>query len=119
MIKTAFILFTLLNPLILFAHETQEFELTGHYCANPYYYDGPSESGARADADNQAIRLCYPYQFRRTSDYEYVQAGRCQNQYYGSAQKALYVCAQPSPATKKNNEPSLEECRRTSRQRKG
>lgn len=71
------------------------FEVSGISCANPYNSEGPDYAAASRAADALANKKCYPYQFRRNSDYTFSKYD-CEPPYYGASASAKYSCAGPS-----------------------
>ena len=71
-----------------------EFEVIGVHCGNPYLDDRPNFKAAELNADNEANRRCYPYQFVR------LRLGRfqhdfetCRFPHLGAKVTSLYTCA--------------------------
>jgi hypothetical protein len=68
------------------------FEVTGKNCMNPYN-DGPEVRYAESNADDQAAKICYPFQALRISQFAHGKPNDCRAHYYGSLATATYECA--------------------------
>jgi hypothetical protein len=70
------------------------FQATGTYCANPWDgNEGPNYEAAQRQADQTAMRQCYPFQARRTSNYQNGTFDKCPQYFWGSQAAAIYSCA--------------------------
>jgi hypothetical protein len=69
-------------------------EISATYCANPWDgNEGPNWGAAAYQADQEALRQCYPYQIKRITDYKYEDYKGCRTGFFGSKASAQYQCA--------------------------
>ena len=75
------------------AETPEEFEITGIHCGNPYTDDRPNFQAAELNADNQASRRCYPYQFVKLRLGRFLLTDQCRFPDLGAKVISKYTCA--------------------------